>query len=151
MSKITEEIMKLTESGIQELGFQVVSIEYVKEGKDWFLRFFINHEKGISLDDCEIVSRYIDEVLDTQYETLTAYSLEVSSVGVEKPINTNDDWENAVGKKINVNLYQAYNKQKMLTGELISIENGEIELKTYKEKIKLPINAISKANIAVNF
>ena len=84
MARIEEKVESLITTKIQELGYELYDVEYVKEGKDYYLRIYIDREKGIDLNDCELVSNSITEILDKEDYIKEQYFLEVSSPGIER-------------------------------------------------------------------
>ena len=98
MAKIEEKIEELVTKPITDLGYRVYDVMYVKEGKDNFLRIFIDNDKGISLDDCEKVNDAITDMLDEADLIKDQYFLEISSPGVERNIRKDKHFEESIGK-----------------------------------------------------
>lgn len=118
---------------IKENQFELVDVEYVKEVGVWYLRAYIDKEGGITVDDCEIVSRKLGEWLDKEDFIEDSYILEVSSPGLGRPLRKEKDFVRNTGKAVEVKLYKPFNKQKEYTGILkefdadtvtITIEDG---------------------------
>jgi ribosome maturation factor RimP len=95
MSKVTEVVEELAQPIIQELELELVEIEFVKEGKNWFLRVYIDKENGVDIEDCGIVSERLSEKLDELDPITQNYFLEVSSPGAERPLKKAKDFEKA--------------------------------------------------------
>lgn len=97
-----DKVRAISEPIADELGYELVEVEYVKEGRNWFLRLYIDKEDGVDLDDCALFSERLEEVLDAiQPDPIPhAYYLEVSSPGAERPLVTEKDFEKAVGSFI---------------------------------------------------
>lgn len=112
----------------EQLGLELYDVEYLKEGADWFLRIYIDKAEGVSSDDCEKMSRLIDPVLDELDPIENSYYLEVSSVGLDKPIKTEKDFNRFMNAKIDVKLYKALNGAKELFGTLCNYNDGEFSL-----------------------
>ena len=109
----------------KELGFELYDVEYVKEGADYFLRVFIDKPDGaISSDDCEKMSRAIDPVLDEADPIPDSYYLEVSSVGLDRPLKKQKDFERFNGQQIEVRLFKAEDGVKEFVGTLSGYEDG---------------------------
>lgn len=106
--------------------FELVDVEYVKEGGNWYLRAYIDKEGGITVDDCEIVSRALSEVLDQEDYIRDAYILEVSSPGLGRPLKKDKDFERSIGKDVEIRLYKALNKQKEYTGCLKAYDKENV-------------------------
>lgn len=142
MARIEEKVEKLLEGKIQELGYILYDVEYVKEGKEYFLRIYIDSENGISLDDCELVSNCITQILDSKDYIQEQYFLEVSSPGVERVLKKDKHLQNNIGVKVQVKLFKPVNKQKKYEGilkgfnqEHIVIEVNEQELNIERQNI----------------
>lgn len=130
---------KLIEPIINENNFELVDVEYVKEGATWYLRIYIDKDGGINIDDCEIVSRAFSELLDTNEFITDSYILEVSSPGLGRQLKKDRDFERSIGEEIEIKLYKAINKQKEIVGLLqkynkesliIELDDGnEMEIK----------------------
>ena len=97
---------------MQEHGFELVDVEYVKEGDIWYLRAYIDKEGGISLDDCELISRKVSDWLDKEDFIQDSYILEVSSPGLGRPLKKDKDFARSIGKDVEIRLYKALNKSK---------------------------------------
>lgn len=113
--KNTEEILiPITE----ELGFELVDVEYVKEGSSWYLRAYIDKPGGISINDCETVSRRLSDILDEKDYIDEAYILEVSSPGLGRPLRKEKDFKRSLGEEVEIRTYRMIDKQKEFTGIL---------------------------------
>ena len=133
MSKIEENVEKLVENKITSLGYELYDVEYAKEGKDYFLRIFIDSKKGIDLEDCEKVSNEINELIDNSNYITGQYFLEVSSPGIERVLRKDKHLEQNIGKLVEIKLFKPYMGQKIIEGILnkyddacIYLEQGEI-------------------------
>ena len=133
MSKIEEKVEELVTKPINELGYRVYDVMYVKEGKDNYLRIFIDNDTGISLDDCEKVNNAITDMLDEADYIKDQYFLEISSSGVERHIR----------KDIDVKLFKPLNKQKELEGNLKQFDEKTITLIINEEEITIERSNIS--------
>src|SRR5690625_4376718 len=107
MSKVIKTTEQLVTPILTENGLELVDIEYVKEGKDWFLRVYIDKPGGVDISGCSIVSEQLSEKLDASDPIKGAYFLEVSSPGAERPLKTKKDIQNSVNKNVYVTLYEA--------------------------------------------
>ena len=138
---------------VNEMGYDIWDVEYVKEGASWYLRITIDSEEGIDLDDCEAVHRAVDPIIDEADPIDEFYYLEVSSPGVERTIRTPWHYECCVGEIVQLKLFSPYNKRKELIGELtgISEDESEIGIIVDGEEIKLKRSLISKANVYFDF
>lgn len=145
MAKIEEKIEELVTKPITDLGYRVYDVMYVKEGKDNFLRIFIDSDKGISLDDCEKVNDEITDMLDEADLIKEQYFLEISSPGVERNIRKDKHFEESIGKEVNIKLYKPLeNKEKEITGILRAFDKEKVKIETdQNEEITIPRNNIS--------
>lgn len=145
MAKIEEKIEELVTKPITDLGYRVYDVMYVKEGKDNFLRIFIDNDKGISLDDCEKVNDAITDMLDEADLIKDQYFLEISSPGVERNIRKDKHFEESIGKEVNIKLFKPLdNKEKEITGILKGFDKETVKIETDKnEEITIPRNNIS--------
>lgn len=129
MANIEEKVEQLIKTRVEELGYQLYDVQYVKEGQNYFLRIFIEKENGdIDLNDCEKVNDGINEVLDSADYIKDQYFLEVSSTGIEKVLRKDKHLESNIGNKIEVKLFKPINKQKEFIGNLKSFNEEEIIL-----------------------
>ena len=113
---------------MQEHGFELVDVEYVKEGDTWYLRAYIDKEGGISLDDCELISRKVSDWLDKEDFIQDSYILEVSSPGLGRPLKKDKDFARSIGKDVEIRLYKALNKSKEYTGILKAYDKEAVLL-----------------------
>lgn len=143
MSKIEERIEELVTEPITNLGYRVYDVMYVKEGRDNYLRIFIDNDAGISIDDCEKVNNEITDMLDEANIIKDQYFLEISSPGVERHIRKEKHLEEHINKDIDVKLFKPINKQKELTGKLKEFNKDTLTLLVENEEIKLERNNIS--------
>lgn len=151
MTKTEQEFEKIVLPIVNRLGYTLYDVLYVKEGADWYLRLFIDNEKGIDLDDCEKVSNLVSEKLDEIDPIETPYMLEVSSCGLERHLRSKKHFEAAIGKEIELKFFKALDKKKMLTGVLEKVEEENIKLKTEEKEYDINIEDISSAKILYNW
>jgi len=118
----------LLEPIINDLGYSLYDVQFVKEGKDYYLRVTIDKESGISIEDCEKVSTNIDEVLDNADFIKTSYLLEVSSPGLERVLRKPWHFEKQIGNIINIRLFKPIDKKKEFEGILKSYNEKTLEL-----------------------
>lgn len=129
----TEEILTPI---VQEYGFELVDVEYVKEGGTWYLRSYIDKPGGISIDDCEMVSRRLSDILDEKDYIDDSYIMEVSSPGLGRPLRKEKDFKRSLGEEVEVRTYRMIDKKKEFTGILKSYDADTvtIELEDGTEK-----------------
>lgn len=141
----------------QQIGYELVDVEYVKEGKNWFLRLYIDKDGGIDLDDCTRFSEKIGETLDSQKVDPIPhpYYLEVSSPGAERPLKIEKDFEEALGQYIHVSLYQQIESENTFEGTLKELNEDSltlvIRIKTREKELVIDRSNIAKARLAIKF
>ena len=148
MANIEEKVESLISKKIEELGYELYDVEYSKEGKDYFLRIFIDKEDGIDLNDCEKVSDVINPMLDVADFIKEMYYLEVSSPGIERVLRKEKHLKGAIGKEIQINLFKPIEKQKEISGVLMKFDNDYIYL---EEDIKIDRKNISLMKLKYNW
>lgn len=154
MSKKEEYELKAEELAmplIEQNNFELVDVEYVKEGSNWYLRYYIDKENGINVDDCELISRAISTLLDEKDFIEDAYILEVSSPGLGRPLKKDKDFARSIGKEIEVKLYKAINRQKDFEGTLVSYDDEHIVIMVDDEEMTFDRDAIALVRLAFDF
>lgn len=111
---------------IKQHQFELVDVEYVKEGGNWYLRAYIDKPGGITVDDCEVVSRALSELLDEHDFIEETYILEVSSPGLGRPLKKDKDFARSIGEEIEVRTFRPINHQKEFTGILKEYDKEKI-------------------------
>lgn len=116
--------------------YECVDVEYVKEGSHWYLKIYIDKEGGITIEDCEFVSRAIDVKLEEKDPIQSAYILEVSSPGLDRPLKKEKDFHRSMGKLVEVKLYKPLDGEKEFTAKLVGYEgDNHIELELESEEV----------------
>ena len=155
MSKVTELVEEMVTPILAELHLELVDVEYVKEGPNWFLRVSIDKESGVDIDECAAVSEKLSEKLDEVDPITENYFLEVSSPGAERPLKKDKDFERAIGKNVFVKTYEPIDNEKAFEGMLTSFDGTslsvEIKIKTRKKTVVIPYEKVAKARLAVTF
>ena len=149
-----EEYEAKTESFLMPLmtenNFELVDVEYVKEAGNWYLRAYIHKEGGITVDDCEIISRRLGEWLDEKDFIADSYILEVSSPGLGRPLKKDKDFNRSIGEDVDIKLYKPLNKQKDFTGTLISYDKDTVTI-AQEDGAELTLNRPEIALIRLAF
>ena len=146
-----EEIKSLCEKYAAPLGIAVADVEF-KQGKSPALTVFKDKAGGVSLDDCEKLHNAIFDPLDDLDPTYgQPYTLNVSSLGADRPFKTAEDFNSHIGKKVEVKLYAAVKGKKFYDGELISYDGERIVLKTVKETFSFDLKSVVKVNEYIDF
>jgi ribosome maturation factor RimP len=137
---------------INELGYDVWDVEYVKEGAEWYLRITIDSADGIDIEDCEKVHRTIDVIIDEADPIEDFYYLEVSSPGIERTLRKKEHFAVCVGEKVEIRLFAPDAKgRKSYVGVLSASDDTGITLNAEGEEITLAYSAIAKANTFFEF
>ena len=113
---------------LERMQFELVDVEYVKEGSTWYLRIYIDKEGGITIDDCEAVSREMNEILDREDFIPDAYTFEVSSPGLGRALKKERDFVRNMGKEVEIHTYRAIDKCKEFEGTLKSYDADSVTL-----------------------
>jgi len=155
MSNIVEQTEQLVKPICEATQVELVDIEYVKEGQNFFLRIYVDTPEGIDIDQCAEVAEALSEKLDQHDFIEDEYMLEVSSPGAERPLKTKEAVSNAVGAYVNIKTYKAIENQKEFEGTLTSFEEEvltlEVLVKTRKKVIEIPYNQAAKIRLALKF
>ena len=128
MAKVTDLVSELAEPIVKEAGCQLWDVEYVREAGEWFLRVYIDKENGVSIEDCEAVSRPLSDKLDEVEPIEGSYTFEVSSAGAERALKKPEHFVQMMGREVEVRLYRAVNGKKSMVGELVSYDGGDVTL-----------------------
>ncbi len=142
---------KLLTPVVESLGCELWGLDYHGQGKKSMLRVYIEKDDGVSLEDCERVSRQVSSVLDVEDPIAGEYTLEVSSPGMDRPFFRLEQYSDYVGQKLAVRLRTAFEGRRNFTGILKGIEGDEIVLEVDNEEYLLPFELIDKANLIPAF
>lgn len=157
MSSVVETVTKVVTPILDKYKFELVDLEFVKEGKNWFLRVFIDKPNGIDIEECALVSEKLSDALDLldPDPIPQAYFLEVSSPGAERPLKTEADYEKALNDYIHVSLYANVEGEKQYAGYLKALDSENLTLlvriKTREKEITFARSNIAKARLAIQF
>ncbi|GHE78795.1 ribosome maturation factor RimP [Thalassotalea profundi] len=151
MAKFEHKLTEMLRPAVEEVGKELLGIEFVSAGKHSILRIFIDHENGINVDDCAEVSRQVGAILDVEDPISSEYSLEVSSPGLDRPLFDLPHFQEVVGETINVKISMPLNGRRKFKGKLVSIENDTLIVNVDGEDYELIFSNIDKANLVPNF
>ena len=143
MASIEERVESLIESTINNLEYELYDVEYAKEGKDYFLRIFIDKEAGIDLNDCEKVNDGINDLLDQADYIKEQYFLEVSSPGIERILRKDKHLEANIGTLVEIKMFKAIDGQKVLQGILKEFSKEKIVIETEDGNLEIRRKNIS--------
>jgi ribosome maturation factor RimP len=148
---IKRTVEELVQPYLDEHGFELVDVQYVKEGSNRFLRVCVDKEGGIDIDDCGRISEYLSEKLDEKDPIPNAYFLEVSSPGAERPLKKPQDYEKAIGKNVYVTTYEPVDGGKEFEGTLLSFDGEQLVVSAGKKEQTIPLSKVAGARLAVVF
>lgn len=151
MASIEEKVEELVQSKVKELGYELYDVQYVKEGKDYFLRIFIDKPEGIDLNDCEKVSNEINPIIDKADYIKEAYFLEVSSPGVERVLRKDKHLEQNIGKEIEIKLFKPIENEKIQDGILKQYNEEAIIIEVNEEEKIIDRKNIALMKLKYNF
>ena len=151
VKNIAAVVTELITPTVDELGYDLWDVEYVKEGARWFLRITIDSENGVDIDDCEKVHRAIDPLLDEADPIENSYYLEVSSPGIERELRTEAHLLASLGEKVEVRLYAPIDGAKTFVGVLEAYENGTLSITTPEGVLTLDMPAVAKVKTVFDF
>ncbi|MBQ3210877.1 MAG: ribosome maturation factor RimP [Oscillospiraceae bacterium] len=128
MSKITDKVSLLAAPVVEQAGCTLWDVEYVREAGTWYLRVYIDKEGGVSIDDCERISRALDPVLDEADPIPDSYVFEVGSAGIERELKRPGDFEIYMGSEVELRLYQPFEGSKVFVGKLSAYSEGDVSI-----------------------
>jgi len=153
MGKIEDTIWQMAEPLVLENGLELIDVEYVKEGAEWYLRLFLDKdgEDGVDLDDCELISRGLSDLLEAADPIAQAYRLEVSSPGIERPLKRTKDFQRFQGEKVQIKTFSEVEGKKQFVGILGEATEDTVHVEIDGTVICIPRKKISKANLVWEF
>ena len=151
MAKVTDAVAALALPVVERAGCELWDVEYVKEAGTWFLRVYIDKEGGVSIDDCEAVSRPLSDLLDEADPIEGSYTFEVSSAGAERPLKRPGDFARFLGSPVLVKLYKARDGRKEFPGHLAGYQNGDITITMNGEDITFSKDEVALCRLRIEF
>ena len=151
MAKIDEALEKISQDICQRRGVYIYETEYKKEGSEYFLRLFIDKEGGVTIEDCENVSREISPLLDNLTFIKEAYIFEVSSPGIDRVLSRDWHFEKVMGEEIEIKLFAPLDGKKELLGILKGYNDGIITIETEGKEIQIEKGKAASVRLAFNF
>lgn len=148
MNKVEDTIWAMAMPLAEANGLEVIEVEFVKEGSEWYLRLYLDKENGaVELDDCEKISRLLSDELDKVDPISQSYRLEVSSPGIERPLKRDKDFFRFRGEKVRIKLFSPIDGQKEFVGILGEVDEEIIHLSVDGQDVCLPREKVSKAHL----
>ncbi len=151
LNNTEQKVLPLVTPIAQEMALELVDVEFVKEGSNWYLRIYIDKEGGVDIDSCEALSRKLEEKLDAADLIEQAYILEVSSPGLDRPLKKEEDFVRFRGEIIDVKLYRAMDGKKEYQGRLLGLEDDTIVLEEDGNEIRIARKDAADVRLAVIF
>ena len=148
---VTQSVTELIEPGLLADGLELVDVEFKKEGKNWVLRIYIDREGGVTLADCQKVSRLAGDLIEVEEVIEPVYTLEVSSPGLNRVLKKEKDFLKYSGKKIYVQCHAPMDGRKKFTGTLTDFTDQSIHLEVDGQHYTIPLNLVAKANLVIEF
>ncbi len=146
-----EQIGDLLRPSIEDLGCQLWGLELLSQGRHALLRIFIEREGSVTLEDCEKVSRQVSLVLDVEDPIQTAYTLEVSSPGLDRQLFSADQYPAYIGAKLKVRLRSNFEGRRNFTGQLVGLEKDDMVLRVGEDELVFPLESVERANVVPEF
>ena len=146
---VTQSVTELIEPGLLADGLELVDVEFKKEGKNWILRIYIDREGGVTLSDCQKVSRLAGDLIEVEEVIEPVYTLEVSSPGLNRVLKKEKDFLKYSGKKIYVQCHAPMDGRKKFTGTLTDFIDQSIHLEVDGQHYTIPLNLVAKANLVI--
>jgi len=150
-NNIAAAIEKLVAPIVEANNMELVDVNYVKEGGRWILRLFIDKPGGVGLDDCQLVSREVEPVLDEHDPIPSSYTLEVSSPGIDRPLKKLTDFERFRGERVSLNTFGPVDGQRRFRGVLKGVEGNNVRLDVGGQDMLISFDQVAKAKLAPEF
>ena len=151
MSKITDLTAQLARPVAEANGCTLWDVEYVKEAGSWYLRVYIDKEGGVSIDDCEAVSRVLSDLLDEADPIQDPYTFEVSSAGADRALKQPEHFQAFLGAPVDVKFYRPQNGQKTCTGILLDHDGQNLTLSVNGQTVTYPMDQVALVRLHITF
>lgn len=151
MTGLEKQLTELLEAPVVASGYELVGLEFIRAGAHSTLRIFIDHENGITVDDCAEVSRQVSAVMDVENPITVAYNLEVSSPGLERPLFKPEHYQQFIGEDVNLVLKMATNNRRKWKGVISAVDGEIITITADGQEEQFALSNISKANLIPKF
>lgn len=151
MATIREKLYEIITPVVEGLEYELVGIEYLPQGKHSLLRIYIDQETGITLEDCEKVSRQVSAVMDVEDPLTNNYNLEISSPGLERPLFVEAHYIRFAGNPVFIRMSFPIDGRRKFEGVLKGVEDGEALLEIGEEQFKLPLAQVDRAHLVPQF
>jgi ribosome maturation factor RimP len=150
LTNLEQKLTDMLKPAVEATGFELLGLEFVRAGRHSTLRLYIDHENGITVDDCADVSNQASAILDVEDPISDEYTLEVSSPGLDRPLFTAPHYEAVVGETVNVKLNIPQDGRRNFKGTLLSVEEDMLNIEVDNTTHSLMIDNVAKANLVAN-
>ncbi|HTK96428.1 MAG TPA: ribosome maturation factor RimP [Pseudomonadales bacterium] len=151
MTKKERELETLLSPTVAALGLRVWGIEYLGQGKHSVLRIYIDRDEGVTIEDCEAVSKQVSEVLDVEGTLTSSYTLEVSSPGMDRLLFKPEQYAESIGETVDVRLNYPFEGRRRVVGALTGLENDEVVVQAEDSEYQIPLSNVQRARIVPRF
>jgi len=151
MSKKEQELETLLTPTVAALGLRVWGVEYLGQGKHSMLRIYIDRDEGVTIDDCEAVSKQVSELLDVEEVLSSSYTLEVSSPGMDRVLFKPEQYAESIGETVDVRLNYPFEGRRRVIGALTGLENDEMVVQAEDSEYQIPLSNVQRARIVPRF
>jgi len=151
MRRASDKIWELISPTVENLGYELVGIEHVSQGRHSVLRIYIDHENGITVDDCASVSHQVSGLLDVEDPIKGNYSLEVSSPGMDRPLFTLQQFSRFAGEQVQLRLHAPLDGRRKLTGKIHGVDGEHVEIVVDDKTYRLLLDDIDTARLVPVF
>ena len=149
MSKLTDKIAQIARPVVEDEGCSLWDVEYVREAGTWYLRIFIDREDGVSIEDCERISRRLDPILDEEDPIPDSYVFEVGSAGADRELKRPGDFKQFMGSAVEVRLYRPVDGSKRFTGTLVDYQDGAVSITQGERTLRFEKDQIAQVRLYV--
>lgn len=149
--KIAATVAELIKPVFEDGELELVDVTFTKEGNGWYLRIFIDKHDGVDIEDCQSISREIEQILDEKDPIPQSYTLEVSSPGLDRPLKKPADYDRFSGSLVNITTYAPYEGKKNFRGRLIGLRGSDVVLAVNSSEIIIPFEQVAGAHLEVEF
>ena len=151
MTKKEQELETLLTPTVAALGLRVWGVEYLGQGKHSMLRIYIDRDEGVTIEDCELVSKQVSEVLDVEGTLTSSYTLEVSSPGMDRVLFKPEQYAESIGETVDVRLNYPFEGRRRVVGALTGLENDEMVVQVEDSEYQIPLSNVQRARIVPRF
>jgi len=150
-NEIVDRVRALAEPILSEEGMELVEIQYRREAHGWVLRFYIDKEGGVTLEDCSRINQEVGRTLDVEDFIPTRYHLEVSSPGLNRPLKNEKDFLKYRNRFIKIKTFDPIDKRRQFKGKLLDLVENQIQMEIDGGILHIPLSNVAKANLEIEF